>query len=83
MEEGAAHGFTRPIRLLHEVRDFIIERQIRQCGAKLRERPPADVSLLGSFRNEVHDAAIQRLVEAFELYRSTEQRRLQARARTN
>ena len=42
-----------------------------------------EVSLLGSFRSEVHDATVQRLVDAFELYRSSEQRRLQARARTN
>ena len=28
-----------------------------------------EVSLLGSFRNEVHDAAVQKLVEAFRLYR--------------
>ena len=42
-----------------------------------------EVSLLGSFRNEVHDETVQKLVEAFELYRSAEQRRLQARARTN
>ena len=42
-----------------------------------------EVSLLGSFREEVHDAAVRKLVEAFEVYRSAERRRLQARARTN
>jgi hypothetical protein len=38
-----------------------------------------EVSLLGSFRNEVHDATVERLVDAFRLYQRSEQRRHSSR----
>jgi hypothetical protein len=42
------------------------------CIALQVNETEIEVSLLGSFRNEVHDATVEKLVEAFRLFRPAE-----------
>jgi hypothetical protein len=45
------------------------------CVALQVAETEIEVSLLGSFRNEVHDATVEKIVNAFRQYRSGEQSR--------